>query len=898
MTEMRSTIHEKISQVESLLKEGKDKQALELLKKITVRKGLSLGDRLSCTMLESRIKLRQGEFEYALALADKGLQTALKVKDLLKALEVLTLEAEIAWRSGEFDVGLKALDEGERLLEGVQLEQAGDKARELKRRKAELLCSGGIIHWYKGSLDRAIESHGLSLEIMEELEDLAGMANVFNNLGLVYWSKGDLERSVEYHLRSHAINEVIGDKRKIGASLNNLGNVYCMKGELDSALDVYQRSLAIKTELGLKQDLGTTLINIGTVYHLKGELDPAIDYYQSSLAISEEYVNKPNIALATNNLGDIHMLRGELGLALEHFQRALGIYKELGLKQEIALSLSNLGEVYWKKGNVEQSLQCYEQSLMIYEEMQNAPYTALILFNLFWIAIEREDPSLAQQYFKRLEQINENTKNKVIDQRYRIAKALWLKSSKRSRHKLEAVKILEEVIEEIIGDHTLAVTAMIHLCDSLLSELKVTGEEELFGEIKGLTSRLLQISKRQSSHSLLAEVYLLQSKLALIELDMGQAKKLLAKARDIAEERGLTVLARLITRESDSLQSQLKKWESLVQQEPSYQKMIDMTNIDALLEQMIQKTVTSVIEKKHTSDEEILTKKYKLIHLDRLKEFQKVEKDRFRVGIAQIGLSKTGNIVHELYIEQAPGLFGFREDVVETVRSKIKNVVEGASREGVDLLIFPELTIDLNYVHILGDIVSLAKDHNMFIIPGSYHDHKTKRNLSIVVSPNGILLEQAKHIPANIHFEGTRLTEGIVGPASPQKTVICSTEFGRIAIIICRDFLDMDLRVELKNADPPVDLIINPAFTPVTADFRAAHFDARRSIYAYCFFANVAEFGDSSIYTPEKERIERNIPAREEGLICKEVDLFKLRSERKRWEAEQARRKPFIQSTR
>jgi hypothetical protein len=102
----------------------------------------------------------------------------------------------------------------------------------------------------------------------------------------------------------------------------------------------------------------------------------------------------------------------------------------------------------------------------------------------------------------------------------------------------------------------------------------------------------------------------------------------------------------------------------------------------------------------------------------------------------------------------------------------------------------------------------------------------------------------------------------------------------------------------LKNAEPPVDVILNPAFTPVTADFKAAHFDARRSIYAYCFFANIAEFGDSFIYTPEKERVERNIPAGEENIIFKDVDLFQLRTERKKWEIEQRKLKSFIQSTR
>ena len=893
---MIRSIQDSISRVESLLQDGKHKEALELLEKITAREELSADNRFVCTLLESRIRFKIGELKSALTLTEKVLQTALKRKNLLRAVEAFATKAEIAWRLGEFDMGLKAVEEGEKLHGGMQFGKADEEVRKLRRSKADLLCHGGIIHWYKGSLDRAIEYHQMSLEIMEELEDRPGMANVFNNLGLVYWSKGDLERAVEYHRRSLAINEEIGNRSNIAASLNNLGNVYSIRGELDDALKVYQRSLAIKTDL--RQDTGTALINIGSVYQLKGELDSAFEYFQRSLVISNRMSNKPNVALATNNLGEIHMLRGELGQALEYFQRGLALYEELGLKQDVAMSLGNMGHVCMKKGNIEQALGYYQQSLAIYEEMENAIYVAAILFNLLWVAIEGEAPSLAQQYLDKLEHINEHTENQVINQRYRIAKALWLKSSKRARHKLEAVKILEEVVAERVGDHTLVVTAMIHLCDLLLSELKNTGEEELFGEIKELTSQLLDISKRQSSHSLLAETYLLQSKLALIELDMGQARKLLKQAYSIAKEKGLDLLVRVVAREDGFLQSQLKKWDLLIAQRPSKQEMIDVTHINVLLERMIQDTVASVMEEKGGSGGEISRKRYVIIYLNRLKDPPKIEKDRFRVGIAQIGLSRTGDIIHEFYEEQTHGLFRFREEFVDTVRSKIRNMVEAASTKEIELLIFPELTIDLNYHQISEDLLSLAKTYKIVLIPGSYHDHKTKQNLSVVISPDGILWEQVKHIPAVINFKGTRHTEGIAGRAAPHKTIMCSTEFGRIAIVICRDFLDMDLRVELKNAEPPVDLIINPAFTPVTADFKSAHFDARRSIYAYCFFANVAEFGDSFIYSPEKESVERNLFAGEEGLIFKEVDLFRLRSERKKWEKERAKSRPFIQSTR
>lgn len=293
-----------------------------------------------------------------------------------------------------------------------------------------------------------------------------------------------------------------------------------------------------------------------------------------------------------------------------------------------------------------------------------------------------------------------------------------------------------------------------------------------------------------------------------------------------------------------------------------------------------------------------IKKKYELVYKDLLEDSSKSEKSKCRVGIAQIGVSKVGDIVTEFYEKNDLGLLGLREDKFELIRSKVEDMIEEAYKKRVNILLFPELIIDLNYSQLIKEIKEYAKKYEIYIIPGSYHDKKTMRNISIIFGPDGILWEQEKHIPATIHLDGERFKERIEVSALPRKTFVCNTEFGRIAVVICRDFLDMDLRVELKNFEPPVDIILNTAFTPVTADFKSIHFDARRSIYAYCFFANVAEYGDSIIYTPEKERVERRIPPKEENLIYKDVDLFKLRSERKKWEKEYKKERPFIQSTR
>ncbi len=896
---MKKSIHEELSSAERSFKDGNYIGALQQVQVITSMADLSQKDQLACLLLESKIRVKLGEMETALTLVEEIQKKALESKDLLLSIDALITKAEIYWRLGELHEGLSVVEEGQALLKRIEGELPGVQEKEFRKREGDLLRHGGILHWYKGDLNRSLDYHQRSLATMEALGERKGIASSFNNLGLVYWSKGDLDQAIAYYQRCLAINEELGNKPAIASALNNLGNAFSGKGDLDHALEHYQRSLVIKREFADKHEIAMTLTNIGVVNQLKGDLDQALDHYQQGLLLHEELGMRPDIALGLGNLGGIYQLKGELNLALGHNQRSLAIYEELGLKLEIARTLFNIGTIHMDKGDHREALEFHMRSLELCHELENDTLTSVILCSLVDLALQDDDTSLARQHLKELEQIHSRMDNRLIDQRYRVAKALSLKSSKRARHMVRAAEILEEVVNEEIADHSLTVLAMIHLCDLLVLELKATGEEQVFEAVKDLTNRLLGIAREQSSQPLFVETILLQSKLALVELDVEQAKELLTKAQNITEEKGLHLLARKVAHEQDLFQSQMQKWEKIVQQKPSRQEMIDVTQLDVLLERMIHKTVAVLTdEEKDILREDATQKKYKLVYLDRLMEPGIIERNSFRVGVAQIGLSQAGDILQEFYRESGHGLFGLREDMVESVRSKVINMLERASHEGIDLLLFPELTIDLNHSQLRDDILGLAQTHKIYIVPGAYHEPKTKRNISPVISPQDILWEQEKHIPAIIHFEGERITEGIETRSKPRKVMIGTTEFGRIAICICRDFLDMDLRVELKNAEPPVDVILNPAFTPVTADFKAAHFDARRSIYAYCFFANVAEFGESFIYTPEKERVERNIPAGEENLIYKDVDLFQLRSERKKWEIEQRKTKSFIQSTR
>ena len=893
---MTGKIQKDIAQAKALLNEGRLQESLNLIHIVNEEMNRTESDIIECGILETRIRLEQGNLKLAFDLINKIIQGTDNLEYPLLVSKMQSLKAEICWKSGKLEASLDAIEEGREILERMTKEK---ESAEIRLLDGMFLRHLGIIHWYKGDLENATDYHMKSMNVFEELNDRKGIGISLNNLGLVYWSKGDLENAREYYEKSLKIGEELENKHQISVILNNLGNVCAMKGDNTQALEYYQRALQTRKELGNKQDIALTLTNIGAANEALGNLEVASQYYQQSLEIYEELDIDHGIALALNNLSSLYQLRGELDLALDYLERSLVIREKLDNIQDVAQSLINLGELHRIKGEPEKALKTYQQCLTTYENIGNDPYLSIVLFKLVCITLELKHIVLTEEYLRRLEQIDEKTKNKAIHQRYSLANALFHKSKKRIRDKLKAQEILEEIANGEIIDHSLTILAMIHLCELLLTELRMTEEEDVFGEVKDLTNKLMEIAKQQSSHLLLVETYILQSKLALIEFDIENAMILLTKAEDIANTRGLALLSQRIKHEHDVLTIQMQKWEDIIEREPSRKDMIDLALVENLVDRMIRKTVSSLSEnEKKQIIENISRRRYNLIHSEHTVEIGRGEKSTFRVGIAQIGLSQHGDILHEFYEKKDSGLFGLKQDKVQPLLLKVEGMIELANRNGVNLLLFPELSIDLNYSSLFETVIQNAQKYQMHIIPGSFHDDKSRRNLCRIIGPSGVLWEQEKHIPATIHYEGQKLIEEIDVKQPAKNIIIANTEYGRIAVVICRDFLDMDLRVELKNSDPPVDLIINPAFTPVTADFKAAHFDARRSIYAYCFFVNIAEFGDSLIYSPEKERAERTIPPQEENLIYKDVNLFQLRSERKRWESEQKKQISFIQSTR
>ncbi|MHA2366460.1 MAG: tetratricopeptide repeat protein, partial [Candidatus Hodarchaeales archaeon] len=296
----------------------------------------------------------------------------------------------------------------------------------------------------------------------------------------------------------------------------------------------------------------------------------ALEFHQKALEIKKTFGHKQGQALSYNNIGNIFHQKGELDQALDYYYRSYNIQKEFGNNQEIAGSCHNIGLIYHQKEDFGSSFEYLEKSLTLFkEEIGNNLHISESLFELIRILLANHKKTEAENYLTQLEKCTTESENKIINQRFRLAQALFLKHGTRARQKMEAEQILQNIVDEDIVEYSITITAMQQLCEVLLEELKLYGEKEVLDETKILISKLYGIGKVQNSYLLIVESLILQAKIALLEGNIEKAKTILTQASLTAEEKQLISLHNKVKNEQKILESQLDQWKELIDRNAS-----------------------------------------------------------------------------------------------------------------------------------------------------------------------------------------------------------------------------------------------------------------------------------------------------------------------------------------
>lgn len=575
-------VTERLSNINQLLLQGQLYTALHELEKLEKEVENDNNEINKLKLVKSSIYIKLGDFEGANELASQALKASERYNSKMQMIDALISIAESSWRLGRYNESYETVEKGEKLLN--TLTQNQDKSQ----REALLLYHKAYILFLKGKIYDALEIGNRGLDLQKEIGNETHIAEFLRLFGTIYWNKGELDQALDHYRQSFIIFEKTRDKIGIGTSLNNIGSIFHMRGKLDLALEYKQNAARLLEEIGDKKNFAFTLQQISEVYSSKGELSQAFDYAQRSLAIFEELGNKHSIAENLYVIGELFKTKGDLDAALEFYKKSLDLYKKVGRLG--ALPLASMGEIYHLREEFGLALENYRKSLDYFEEIGfDLIETRTLYYNLIQLCIDTKAYKEAEYYIQHLQKINEKEENIVLNQLCRLSQAMLLKTSKRITNIAEAQKIFLQVAGEEIVFFDLTIDAILNLCELLLAELQSFGNEEVLSELKTWSSKLLELAQTQHSISLLAETYLLKSKLSLLELDTERAQNLLNQAKELAEENDLQQLLTKILDEQFLLHEQLSRWESLQNQKLSIKERINLIQLEDLLDRMIHK---------------------------------------------------------------------------------------------------------------------------------------------------------------------------------------------------------------------------------------------------------------------------------------------------------------------
>ncbi|MHA2039140.1 MAG: tetratricopeptide repeat protein, partial [Promethearchaeota archaeon] len=339
----------------------------------------------------------------------------------------------------------------------------------------------------------------------------------------------------------------------------------------------------------------------GLFYWWEQKYDLAIEHQKKSLIIFEKILQFANIVpLSLGIIGLAHQAKGELDEALKYFLRSLDLSKgqDLLSKGIIANDLNGIGQIYYQQGKLDLAIENIEKSLPFFETI-NIP---LFLLEVGWrydtlIKIELDKKSIDQAQKNLRRYLEYLEKNKITEDYpgYLLSKARIMRRSTRTRERAEAERFLIQEIErrdKIISRSTLGVPgaspimAIIELCEYYLEELRSTNDLGILDDIIPLIDRLLKETKRTKSISLHSHTLLLQGQISLLQMNMGDARRYLTQAQDIAESHGIQLLARAISSEHDKLLEQLNKWETLKNTQAPISERMNLTLLDDTVDRM------------------------------------------------------------------------------------------------------------------------------------------------------------------------------------------------------------------------------------------------------------------------------------------------------------------------
>ena len=539
-----------------------------------------------------------------------------QIEEVIKELEqvdyslqlnfALILKSIIIRLMHRHEESLLVLEEAERRL----TERYSSEEEKYKIGISNILREKGYYYSYTGEIELAHKIYNKGLKIVKTITDNEVLlSSYYLAMSLNSFFKGNYNDTIRYAKEIIRIGEDLNDDYIFGCGIGLLAEILHRVGRYEESLDYLDQvqEIIIKT--------GATDLAVRKVYALNyydlGEIKKANETFRELLPEWERVKGSRSIAMGLWMKSSIERHEGSIEKAVEYLSESVEILKdskdkflktlysiylaitlfdkgdydkalEIGMEnfkdfeqyENIQINSNYyelLAKIYHVKGNYNLAIENGEKSLELRKTMVRISSIIQLLFLLVTITIDKNDPILYNKYLNELGDVVDSNPSFHYKQIYRIAQALVFKTSTRPKDWMKALEILESVVDEEIENNQFAIIALNNLCELLMIEFSISGDEHVLTELEDHNERLASIAKYQNNYALKLEATNIQlltlwlkAQYSMTDLDMQNARELLTESRNLADQEGLIRLAEKMSQQQERLLGQVSQWDDFI----------------------------------------------------------------------------------------------------------------------------------------------------------------------------------------------------------------------------------------------------------------------------------------------------------------------------------------------
>ncbi len=242
--------------------------------------------------------------------------------DPAAAAGILYKEARIPYRAGSYSQAIRWIRRGEKVLEGVEGEDAA-------KRRAKLTALYAAMRAAQGRMSEAVEWCRRAIEQAEAAGEMDALGRAYYVLDYAWAHQGRFENVVNSD-RAAAIYLEIGDLNSLAEVYNNSGMYAYYQGRWDEAIDLYEKATEARLKAGDQVEAAMSTNNVAEVYSDQGRLEEAEAMFKEALRVCRSADNRGGIAFALGNLGRVESRSGRGEEALRLFEQARSLFQEQG----------------------------------------------------------------------------------------------------------------------------------------------------------------------------------------------------------------------------------------------------------------------------------------------------------------------------------------------------------------------------------------------------------------------------------------------------------------------------------------------------------------------------------------------------------------------------------------